>query len=100
MNGQDRAVQISFDTKKIEFEIPKDKGGFSQLRQRYYGLKGPHLYSRAIKEEKPKSIVAMFYVVASEDAVLEIFLDRGEAKKFIEVIKDRHPHACVVKYSR
>jgi hypothetical protein len=100
VNGQDRAVQISFDTKKIEFEIPKGKGGFSQLKQRYYSLKGPHLYSRAIKEEKPKPVVAKFYVVASEDAVLEIFLGRGEAKKFIEVIKDRHPNACIVKYSR
>jgi hypothetical protein len=100
-NGQDRKVQISFDTKKIEFEIPKGKGGFSQLKARYYSITNPFgVVSLPIKEEKPKPVVATFYVVASEDAVLEIFLDRREANKYVEVIKDRHPNACIVKYSR
>ena len=100
-NGQDTKVQISFDAKKIEFEIPKGKGGFSQLKARYYGIKNPPaVYTERIKEEKPKPVVATFYVVTCEDAVLEIFLDRREAIKFVQVVKDRHPNACVVRYSR
>ena len=99
-NGEDRKVQISFDAKKIEFEISKGTGGFSQLQARYYNITRPYVFSPQIKEEKPKPVASTFYVVKCEDAVLEIFLDRGEAKKFIEVIKDRHPRAGIVKYSR
>jgi hypothetical protein len=97
-------VQISFDGKNIEFEISAGSGGFSQLSRRYYDIKhcnryleaGGHVETRIVVE-RPKPTAETFFVVISEGIALDVFMDRQEAKKFIRVIKERHPNARIVK---